>query len=110
MAWFYLLISGIFEVSFTTCMKFHGPVAVTLFVMFAVLSVCMLNLAMRTLPLGTCYAVFSAIGAVGTAAVGIAFFDEPATPARLCLLVLIVAVMIGLRLVSSEATQDARGR
>ena len=104
MAWFYLLLSGLCEVSFTTCMKFEGPIALVLFVVFVALSLYMLTLAMKTLPLGTCYAVFTAIGAVGTALVGIVFFDEPATPVRLFLLMLIVAVVIGLKLEASANT------
>ena len=108
MAWLYLLISGVFEVGFTTCMQFDGPVALLLFVVFALLSFYALTLAMRTLPLGTCYAVFTAIGAVGTAIVGIVFFGEPATPSRLALLALIVLVVIGLKLVSAPLQASDR--
>jgi quaternary ammonium compound-resistance protein SugE len=106
--WLYLLLSGVFEVGFTTCMQFDGPVALLLFAAFATLSFYTLTLAMRTLPLGTCYAVFTAIGAVGTAIVGIVFFAEPATPARLALLALIVLVVVALKFVSAPLRSTAQ--
>ncbi len=102
MGWTYLLLSGAFEIGFTTCMKFDGLVANLLFVVFASASFYMLTRAMKTLPLGTCYAVFTAIGAMGTALVGIVFFGESAAPLRLVFLALIVAVVVGLKMVSAE--------
>jgi quaternary ammonium compound-resistance protein SugE len=97
MAWLALLLSGLFEVGFTTCMRHTGGLALVLFVLFAGASFYSLTLAMKSLPLGTCYAVFTAIGAVGTALVGILYFGESASPARVFLLGLIVVVVIGLK-------------
>ncbi|MEO8506932.1 MAG: multidrug efflux SMR transporter [Betaproteobacteria bacterium] len=103
MPWLYLLASGVFEIGFTTCMKFEGWLPLVLFVAFAAASFFMLTLAMRSLPLGTCYAVFTAIGAAGTALVGIVWFDEAATPLRLFFIGLIVAVVAGLKFAASNA-------
>lgn len=110
MGWIYLLLSGVLEIGFTTCMKFHTWWGVALFLLFAGGSFYMLTQAMKTIPLGTCYAVFTAIGAVGTAIVGILFFGESATGPRLALLGLIVAIVIGLKLTSSESKAAPAGR
>src|SRR5689334_15204952 len=85
MNWVLLVIAGLFEVGFTTCLgkarEAHGQASMFWLVGFFVslsLSMYLLYLATRTLPLGTVYAVWTGIGAVGTAIVGIAFFKEPA--------------------------------
>jgi quaternary ammonium compound-resistance protein SugE len=66
-------------------------------------SVVLLGLALKTLPIGTAYAVWTGIGAVGTALLGIALFGEPATAARLACIGLIVAGIVGLKLVTGSA-------
>ena len=71
-----------------------------LFFVFAALSFWLLTQAMKTIPLGTAYAVWTAIGAVGTAVVGIAAFGDPVTFWRIFFLATIVAIVVGLKMVS----------
>ncbi|HEY0590922.1 MAG TPA: quaternary ammonium compound efflux SMR transporter SugE [Thermoanaerobaculia bacterium] len=103
-AWSYLFVAGLFEVVWAVGLKmsrgFSRPVVsiVTVVAMFA--SFWFLSLAMRTLPLGTSYAVWTGIGAVGTAILGIVLFAEPATAMRLGSIALIVAGIAGLRAAS----------
>lgn len=104
MAWFYLILGGLFEVGFTTCMGFSDnfrkwPWTVGFFVCLS-LSMTMLSLATKTLPLGTAYAVWTGIGAVGTALVGIFFFKEPAEFWRLFFICTLIASIVGLKFVS----------
>ncbi len=100
--WLWLLAAGAFEIGFTTCLKLDGLVADILFAVAASLSFYCMTRAMRSIPIGTAYAVWTAIGAVGTVIVGIVAFGDPATPLRLALLGLIVAVIIALKLASPE--------
>ena len=74
-----------------------------LFVVFAVLSFAMLSYALKTLPVGTAYAVWTGIGAAGTAMLGMIFLDEPRDLVRLVSIVLIIAGVVGLRLASGGA-------
>lgn len=102
MAWTILFIAGLFEVGWAIGLKYAEgftrlvPSAVTLVSMLV--SIVLLGLALRALPVGTAYAVWTGIGAVGTAALGIWLFDEPATAARLASIGLIVAGIVGLKL------------
>ena len=102
MAWFWLILGGLFEVGFTTSLRFvdgFRNVPWTLAFLVAVgISMALLELAARTIPMGTAYAVWGGIGAVGTVMVGMAFFDEPTTTVRLLLILAIVACIAGLRL------------
>ena len=106
MAWAYLILAGLFEVGFTTSLKFSEGftrLAPSLaFLVTSGLSFWLLTRALQTIPLGTAYAVWTGLGAVGTAIVGILLFKDPATFGRLFSLALIVASVIGLKLVSSE--------
>ena len=102
-AWLWLLAAGGSEIGFTTCLKLDGLVADALFAAAAGLSFFCMTRAMRSIPLGTVYAVWTAIGAVGTVLVGILAFGDPVTVARLFFLGLIVAVIIGLKLASPTA-------
>ena len=106
MGWIYLLAAGAFEIGFTTCLKYNGIVPTILFLIFAGLSFWLLTLSMRTVPLGTAYAVWAAIGAVGTAVVGIVVFGDPVTFWRIFFLVAIVAIVVGLKMVSKPADQE----
>lgn len=101
MAWVVLIIAGLFEIGWAVGLKYAEGftrlwpsvgVAVAL-----VLSMGLLGLALRTLPLGTAYAVWTGIGTVGTAILGIVLFREPATVARLVCIGLIVAGIAGLK-------------
>jgi quaternary ammonium compound-resistance protein SugE len=101
MAWIWLIIGGLFEVGFTTSLRFvegFRNVPWTLaFLVSVAISMALLELAARTIPMGTAYAVWGGIGAVGTVLVGIAFFNEPATLIRALLILTIVAAIAGLR-------------
>ncbi|MBY4597048.1 quaternary ammonium compound efflux SMR transporter SugE [Ottowia caeni] len=104
MSWFLLFIAGLFEIAWAIGLKYtHGftrlwPSVVTVAAM--ALSVTLLGLAMRTLPVGTAYAVWTGIGAVGTVILGIVLFGDPANAARLVCVALIVAGILGLKLTS----------
>ncbi len=104
MAWFILFIAGLMEIGWAIGLKYTEgftrlvPSAITLVLMTA--SVVLLAIALKTLPVGTGYAVWTGIGAVGTAILGIVLFGDPATAARLASIGLIVAGIVGLKLVS----------
>ncbi|SFC89292.1 quaternary ammonium compound-resistance protein SugE [Bosea sp. CRIB-10] len=104
MAWIYLLFAGLFEVGWAIGLKYtHGftrliPTLLTVGSM--VVSLGLLGLALKTLPLGTAYALWTGIGTIGTATLGIILFGEPATALRLACIGLIVAGIVGLKLVS----------
>ena len=104
MAWFLLILGGLFEVGFTTSLRFvdgfrNLPWTLA-FLVSVTISMALLEYAARTIPMGTAYAVWGGIGAVGTVLVGIAFFGEPASLVRALLILVIVAAIAGLRLVS----------
>ena len=102
MAWFYLIIGGLFEIGFTTSLRFvdgfrNLPWTLAFLVSVGI-SMALLELAARQIPMGTAYAVGGGIGAVGTVMVGMIWFDEPATTIRLLLILAIVAAIAALRL------------
>ena len=102
MAWLWLIVGGVFEVGFTTSLRFvdgfrNLPWTLAFLGSVAV-SMGLLEVASRRIPMGTAYAVWGGIGAVGTVIVGMAFFDEPATLIRLLLILTIVAAIAGLKL------------
>ncbi len=107
MQWLLLFLAGLLEVVWAIGLKYTEgftrpwPTAITLVAMAA--SVGLLGLAMRGLPVGTAYAVWVGVGAVGTAILGIYLFNEPATPGRLISLGLIVAGIVGLKLASGDS-------
>lgn len=102
MAWVILVIAGLFEVGWAIGLKYTEgftrlwPSVGTVAAM--TISVLLLGWAMRTLPVGTAYAVWTGIGAMGTVVLGIALFGEPATVARLLCVGLILAGIVGLKL------------
>ncbi len=102
MAWFLLVIAGLLEIGWAIGLKYTDgftrfwPTAGTLAAL--VLSVSLLGLATRTLPVGTAYAVWTGIGAAGTVIGGILLFNEPATAARLACVGVIIAGIVGLKL------------
>lgn len=104
MAWLLLVIAGLLEIAFAWGMKssegFTRLMPSLLTVGTGLTSVVLLSLAMRTLPMGTGYAVWTGIGAAGTAIVGIAAMGDSAAPLRVLCLVLILAGVIGLKLVA----------
>lgn len=104
MAWLLLLGAGLMEVGWAIGLKYTEgftrlmPSVLTLTAM--AISMALLGLALKTLPIGTAYAIWTGIGAVGTAILGIVLFGDPATMARLACIGLIVAGIAGLKLVT----------
>ena len=102
MAWIVLVIAGLLEVGWAIGLLytegFTRPLPTVLTVLSMVASVGLLGWAMKSLPVGTAYAVWVGIGAVGTVILGIVLFDEPAHTARLVSVGLIVAGIVGLKL------------
>lgn len=101
MSWLLLFIAGLFEVGWAIGLKytegFTRPVPTILTVGAIVISMGLLGLAARDLPIGTAYAVWTGIGAVGTVILGIVFLGDSASPFRLACLGLIVAGIVGLK-------------
>jgi quaternary ammonium compound-resistance protein SugE len=102
-AWFWLIVGGLFEVGFTTSLRFvdgfrNLPWTLAFLVSVAI-SMALLELASRQIPMGTAYAVWGGIGAVGTVIVGMIWFQEPTTTIRLLLILAIVAAIAGLKLI-----------
>ncbi|WP_213980200.1 multidrug efflux SMR transporter [Sphingomonas sp. dw_22] len=104
MAWALLVLGGCFEVGFTTCLRFvegFRNLPWTLGFLASVgLSMTLLEVAARSIPMGTAYAVWGGIGALGTVIVGMIWFGEPVTPVRLLLILGLVGCIAGLRLAS----------
>jgi quaternary ammonium compound-resistance protein SugE len=103
MAWIYLCIAGLLEIGFAFSMKasmgFTRLVPALLTLSTGLTSVFLLSLALRTLPMGSGYAVWTGIGAAGTAILGMALLGDSATPARVLCILLILAGVIGLKLI-----------
>ncbi len=104
MAWAYLAVAGLFEIGWAIGLKysdgFSKPVPSLFTVLAMVLSVWLLSIAMRTIPVGTAYAVWTGIGAIGVAILGMVLFGESREFLRVVCLFLIIAGIIGLKLVS----------
>lgn len=104
MSWIYLVIAGMLEICFTTCLKlsdnfthFWPSLA---FILLSVCSFTALSMSLKTIPLGTAYAVWTGIGAFGTVLVGIYFFNEPVYFWRLFFIFCLIGSIIGLKIVS----------
>lgn len=104
MAWILLLLAGLFEIAFTTALRYTDglsrPLPLLAFVVFASISLYLLMKASETIPLGTSYAVWTGIGAAGTVLAGIFYFDEPITTLRLLFLTALIGSIVGIKLVS----------
>jgi quaternary ammonium compound-resistance protein SugE len=104
MAWLLIVIAGVFEIAWAVGLKYSDgfsrlvPSVLTVAAMAA--SIVCLGIAVKSLPVGTAYAVWTGIGAAGTAVLGIYLFEEPATLLRLGSIALVVAGIVGLRLAS----------
>jgi quaternary ammonium compound-resistance protein SugE len=102
--WVYLGLAGIFEVGFTTCLKLSNGfrrIGYTLaFVAAAAVSFWLLTLSLDAIPLGTAYAVWTGIGAFGTAIVGMMFFRDPFTMGRVFFMLVLIAAIVGLKIFS----------
>lgn len=106
MNWIYLIIAGILEIGWAIGLKYTEgwsklyPSLATIVLMIA--SFQFLSMALKTLPIGTAYAIWTGIGAVGTAIIGMIFFDEPRDLLRILCILLIVAGIAGLKLTSAQ--------
>lgn len=104
MGWIYLIIAGMFEIGFTTCLKLSNNISnlkwsLGFFICISA-SFYLLNKAIQSIPMGTAYAVWTGIGAVGTVLVGVFLYKEPADTWRLFFICLLIGSIIGLKLVS----------
>lgn len=102
MAWALLILGGLFEVGFTTSLRFvegfRNLPWTLVFLVSVGISMALLEVAARTIPMGTAYAVWGGIGAIGTVLVGMGWFGEPLTTIRMLLILAIVAAIAGLKL------------
>ena len=107
MAWAYLFLAGLFEICWAVGLKyadgFNRPWPLLVVAVSLVASLALLSLAMRSLPLGTAYAVWMGIGALGSVVAGALWFGEALSPLRLLFVALLVAALIGLKLTGDAA-------
>ena len=107
MAWAMVIVAGLFETAFAVSLKLSDGFSrwgwTVSFAVCAAISFGLLSAALRELPVGTAYAVWTGIGAAGTAVVGMVFLKDPVTTVRLLSILLIIAGVIGLNLSSSAA-------
>jgi len=100
----YLVLAGLFEVAFTTCLKLSQNFTIFKyslgFFVSTILSFLLLNKAIQTIPMGTGYAVWTGIGAVGTVLIGILFFREPVDFWRIFFIFLLIGSVLGLKFIS----------
>ena len=106
MAWLFLLVAGALEVFWSTCLKFSHGLTVPKFtvctIVGMVLSFVFLSQATKVLPLGTSYAIWTGIGALGAVVVGVVIFHESLSPARLLFVALLLVGIIGLKATSGH--------
>jgi quaternary ammonium compound-resistance protein SugE len=106
MAWVILVIAGLFEIGWAIGLKytagFTRPLPTAATVVMIVLSMGLLGLATKTLPIGTAYAVWTGIGTLGTAILGMVLFDEPRDVTRMVCLVMIIAGILGLKFLAPK--------
>ncbi|MBU1642637.1 multidrug efflux SMR transporter [bacterium] len=106
MGWLFIIAAGIFEIGFTSFLKlsegFTRPLPSIGFLVFGAISFYLLTLGMKSIPLGSAYAVWTGIGAFGTAIMGMIFFGDPVTAWRLFFLLTLVGSIIGLKMVSAH--------
>ena len=105
MAWLFVVVAGMLETGFAVALKasegFSRLVPTILFMVFAAGSFTLLSIALRTLPVGPAYAVWTGIGAAGTAVFGMVFLSESVTALKLVSISLVIAGVVGLQLSSS---------
>lgn len=110
MAWVYLVLAGIFECGWVIGIKytngFTKPIASMLTITAVLISLWLLSLAMKTIPIGTAYAIWAGIGTVGVSLLGILLFNESKDVVRIICLFFIIAGIVGLKLVSYSSTSS----
>lgn len=106
MAWLYLMLAGLLEIASTTALRSIDSISqvgqIVLFLALSGVSFYFLALSMSGIPLGTAYAVWTGVGALGTVLIGILYYEEPATTLRLVFLTTLIGSIIGLKFVSPE--------
>ncbi len=106
MHWLFLLIAGLFEIGFTTCLQLSNNFTdwrwSVGFLITSILSFYFLSLSIQTIPMGTAYAIWTGIGAVGTVLIGIYFFKESYDFWRMFFLFTLIASIVGLKFVSTK--------
>lgn len=111
LAWMLLLVAGLLEIVWSVSIKASDGFTQRPFTVITIVAACLsfwlLGLALRQLPVGTAYAVWTGIGAVGAAVVGIVYFDEPLTIARIGCIALIVCGILGLKFASPAAVRPS---
>jgi quaternary ammonium compound-resistance protein SugE len=106
MAWFYLLIAGLLEIVWAVGLKYTAgftrllPTVITVSAM--ALSLYFLGISLKTLPIGTAYAIWTGIGALGAAILGMVLFKEPATLMRIFFILLLMIALIGLKMTTPK--------
>ena len=114
MAWLLLLLAGLLETAWAVGLKFTEsftrPLPSLLTAAGIAASMVLLSVAVRTLPIGTAYAVWVGVGAAGTALLGILLLGEPATPSRLFFLALLAVAIVGLKFTSQHGEQPPPGQ
>lgn len=105
-AWLLILVSGAFEIVFSVLMKesdgFTRPLPSSVAVAAALVSIWVMTIGLRTLPLGPAYAVWAGIGTLGTAIAGVVLYAEPVTPLKATFMLLVVVGIVGLQMVGAE--------
>ncbi|PLR86306.1 ligand-binding protein SH3 [Bacillus canaveralius] len=113
MAWFYLLLAGLSEIGWAFGLKyskgFSEPVPTVVTIMLIIVSFMLFAKAMKTIPIGTAYAVFTGIGAAGTALIGIVFLGEPAGLLKVLFISLLLGGIIGLKRSSTDQDERTEG-
>jgi quaternary ammonium compound-resistance protein SugE len=106
MNWIYLLFAGIFEVGWTIGLKqmdnHKNIIWTAIFYVSMITSFYFLQVALKSIPIGTAYVIYTSIGAIGTVVIGMVFFKEPATLIRIVFILLIISGVIGLKLTSTH--------
>jgi quaternary ammonium compound-resistance protein SugE len=106
MNWIYLLFAGIFEVGWTIGLKqmdnHKNIIWTAIFYVSMITSFYFLQVALKSIPIGTAYVIYTSIGAIGTVIIGMIFFKEPATLIRIGFILLIITGVIGLKLTSTH--------
>jgi quaternary ammonium compound-resistance protein SugE len=106
MHWVYLLLAGVFEIGWTIGLKQmdnHKNLLWTVIFYISIITSCyFLQLALKVIPIGTAYAIYTSIGAIGTVVIGMLFFKEPATLIRVGFMLLVIAGIVGLKFTSNH--------
>ena len=106
MAWIYLVVAGLMEIAWALALKysqqFSQLVPTLIFVVSATISIVLLGMALKQIPIGTAYAIWTGIGAAGVAIVGMVFLNDPVTLFRILFISLIIVGVLGLKMTAGE--------